>query len=68
MKCLDTDICKGCVYDDGNPQNKCTIYKNNKNKECPCINCLVKCICRDQCPAYIKLMNKIFDRKKVKNE
>jgi hypothetical protein len=56
----DDDICKGCVFENGKDKSECRIKNNGRDKECPCIECLLKCMCINVCPAYDKLMDEIM--------
>jgi len=59
MKFSDDDICKGCVFEDGENGSQCRIKVEERDNECPCIECLLKCMCMETCPAYNKLLDSI---------
>jgi hypothetical protein len=45
----DEDYCEGCVI-----KPRCN-YKEDNNGDCPCTNCLVKVMCKDDgCNKWIK--------------
>lgn len=39
------DLCKGCRFD----RTFCYFLNTNKKSLCPCINCLVKVMCKEVC-------------------
>lgn len=59
MKILDTDICKGCVFGDGEDGSQCQIKNEQRDIDCPCVECLLKSICMETCPTYDKLLNEV---------
>jgi hypothetical protein len=59
MKFSDNDICKGCVFEDGEDKSQCRIKVEGRDKECPCTECLLKCMCINVCPTYDKLIKEI---------
>ena len=59
MICSDDDICKYCIFDDGDHRNECRIKNKEKDKICPCTECLLKCICIETCPIYDKLLDEL---------
>jgi len=60
MICLDNDICKGCIFEDGETKSCCKIKDKGKDKECPCIECLLKGMCMNTCPAYSRILDEIM--------
>ena len=66
MKFLDDDICKGCVFEDGEHNSQCRIKNQGRDIDCPCIECLLKCICTTVCPAYEELIDEVYNMGGVK--
>ena len=60
MKFSDDDICRGCIFEDGEYNSQCKTKLMQIENECPCVECLLKCMCIDTCPAYNKLLDKIM--------
>jgi len=59
MICSDTDICNGCIFDDGEYSSECRIKNKEKDKICPCVECLLKGMCMETCPGYEKLLDEV---------
>lgn len=59
MICQKGDICEGCSFDNGNHMNQCMIKNKEKDKDCPCINCLIKIMCGNVCLPYHHLLMKV---------
>jgi len=59
MEFSDTDICSGCVFEDNKYGSHCRIKERGKDKVCPCVECLLKCMCMETCPSYEKLLNEV---------
>jgi hypothetical protein len=57
---LDGDICKSCVFEDGEYGSQCRIKDEQRDIDCPCIECLLKSICADVCPSYNRLLSEII--------
>ncbi len=61
MKFSDNDICKGCVFEDGEDKSQCKVRLSEMENECPCVECLLKGICQNTCSSYKKLLNEIME-------
>ena len=46
-------ICKGCrgciIYETTGGPTSCDVANANRQMECPCLECVVKMICRETC-------------------
>jgi len=43
--------------------SNCIVYILSHNEQewnCPCINCLIKTVCRNSCKRYIEFIDKIY--------
>ena len=56
------DRCRGCR----SAILFCTFYSMKHIHECPCINCLVKVVCKTYCGNYVNEKNKLLERNRLK--
>ena len=57
--------CEGCLtynntYDNVKGKPYCELYiipRLSEVQQCPCLNCLIKCICVNRCKDFVKHMN-----------
>ncbi len=61
MKFSDKDICRGCVFGNGEFNSQCKIRLSEVENKCPCVECLLKCICENYCDTYKELIDKIME-------
>jgi hypothetical protein len=59
MICQDGDICKGCIFNDGDHNIQCKIKNDGKDKDCPCIKCIVLPMCNTPCSSFNELRIKL---------
>jgi len=56
----DNDICSGCICEDGKDKSQCKIKNKERDIDCPCIECLLKCIGEHPCSAYTNLLLDLY--------
>lgn len=65
--------CEGCttysLYDAETDETFwCEFSDDNYNKECPCIDCLIKTICRDACETMDNWVELLKNKKRKEND
>ena len=43
------EICEGCLTHTDKEPKDCPVFSSMRENECPCIECLVKMMCREAC-------------------
>ena len=66
MICSNTDICRGCSFDNNDYNTQCRIRNQEMQNECPCITCLVTCMCITTCLPYDKIFKIAFNQIHIK--
>lgn len=59
--------CCLCYTIDINYQDTCLNYIS-KPEICPCINCLIKCVCDESCEKFMSFSRKNIKSKRIKSK
>ena len=61
---MNWTLCKGCLTIEfcGHLRYNRYIPLYNHGKNCPCVKCLIKTVCKEECPLYRKHYGAIYER------